>query len=239
MFFEMLLAAGAVYGYRRFVRRTPVTKAQTMDWRTPAAAAARAEAAGMLGEKLTHAKLRDSLGWCCGPEFYLHDGSVIIEHAPGTRYPTIEIDHLAITPFGVFIFETKNWSGLIQPSSNPDALLRSTGAIGAEERKSPIAQNRSKLAFLRSVLPRDWHVAGAGVFSSSECRLSADLDLDLISLAEIPFWIRHQRQHAGVSRIDIDMARKAICKFIDSNPNALIEHKQRIYQNELAMSREI
>ena len=237
MFFEMFLAAGAVYGYRRFVRRTPVSKAHMADWRAPIAA--RAEASGTLGEKLTHAKLRETLRWCCGSEFYLHDGSVIIEHAPGTRYPTIEIDHLAITPFGVFIFETKNWSGLIQPSSNPDALLRSTDTGVAEERKSPIAQNRSKLAFLRSVLPRDWLVAGAGVFSSSECRLAADLDLDLIGLAEIPFWLRHQRQYASESHIDIEMARKAICKFIDSDPNALIQHKQRIYQNEPAMSRNI
>jgi hypothetical protein len=237
MFFEMLLAAGAVYGYRRFVRRSRVAKVSAMNCRAPAAA--RAEASGLLGEKLTQAKLRESLAWCCGSEFYLHDGPLIIEHAPGTRFPTIEIDHLAVTPFGVFIFETKNWSGLIKPSLNPDALLRSTNASATEERKSPIAQNRSKVAFLRSVLPRDWHVAGAGVFSSSECVLSADLDFDLISLEEIPFWIRNQRQRGGGSRIEIEMAKKAICKFISSDPNALIQHKQRIHQNKLALSRQI
>ncbi|WP_309243978.1 nuclease-related domain-containing protein [Caballeronia sp. EK] len=34
-----------------------------------------------------------------------------------TQFPTAEIDHLAVTPFGVFIFETKHWSGHIAPST--------------------------------------------------------------------------------------------------------------------------
>ena len=69
-------------------------------------------------------KARTTLRWLCGDNFYLHEGTLLIEHAPGTAFPTAEIDHLAITPFGVFIFETKNWSGRIAPSTCSGNLTR-------------------------------------------------------------------------------------------------------------------
>jgi hypothetical protein len=234
MFFEMFLVAGAVYGYRRIVKRPPAFKGTAASWQTPAAA--RAEASGLLGEKLTQAKLREALIWCCGTDYYLHEGPLIIEHAPGTRFPTMEIDHLAVTPFGVFIFETKNWSGSIAPSENPDVLIRTTADGKTEKRKSPSAQNRTKLAFLRSVLPRDWNGEGAGIFASSECRFSAALATDLIALEELPFWLRNQRQSDAKQVINVAMAAQAIRKYEDTTPGAALAHKQRIQQNQLRMS---
>jgi hypothetical protein len=237
MFFEMLLAGAAVYGYRRLIKRPQANKGYAATWWAPAAA--RAEASGLLGEKRTQAKLREALGWCCGTDYYLHEGSMIIEHAPGTRFPTIEIDHLAITPFGVFIFETKNWSGVISPSANPDFLTRTTADGKREERKSPIAQNRSKLAFLRSVLPHGWNIKGAGVFASPESQCSAALDIDLIDINELPFWLRNQRHNSCGQLIDVALAAKAIRKFENRAPDAAIAHKRRIYQNQTPLSRNI
>ncbi|MGV7241269.1 nuclease-related domain-containing protein [Caballeronia sp. M23-90] len=237
MFFEMLIAGAAIYGYRQFVKRPHANKAGNASWWAPAAE--RAQASGLLGEKRTQAKLTEALGWCCGTDYYLHEGSLIIEHAPGTRFPTIEIDHLAVTPFGIFIFETKNWSGVIEPSSNPDLLVRTTTDGKTEERKSPTAQNRTKLAFLRSVLPRGWNIQGVGVFASPECQFSATLDTDLICIDELPFWLRNQRHRGNGALIDIAMAVKAIRKFEDTAPDAAIAHKRRIYQNQSAVSRSI
>jgi hypothetical protein len=79
---------------------------------------------GAAGEAAAQAKLRTTLQWLCGDDFYLHDGPLLIEHAPGTAFPTAEIDHLAITPFGIFIFETKNWSGRIAPSRERPKIER-------------------------------------------------------------------------------------------------------------------
>ncbi|WP_144444315.1 hypothetical protein [Caballeronia arationis] len=50
---------------------------------------------GEAGEAVAQAKLRTTLQWLCGDDFYLHDGPLLIEHAPGTAFPTAEIDHLA------------------------------------------------------------------------------------------------------------------------------------------------
>jgi len=94
-----------------------------------------------------------------------------------------------------------------------------------------IAYNRTKLAFLRSVLPRDWNVEGAGVFASSECRFSAALATDLIVLEELPFWLRNQRQSNAKQVINVAMATKAIRKYEDTAPDAAVAHKQRIQQN--------
>lgn len=235
MFFEMLLAASALYGYRRLVNRPGSIKRIPAAWWQPTAS--RKEAAGLLGEKRTQAKLREALIWCCGANYYLHDGPLIIERAPGTRFPTIEIDHLAVTPFGIFVFETKNWSGTISASLIPDVLIQTKADGTSEERKSPTAQNRTKLAFLRSVLPRHWNIQGVGVFASYDGRLSANLDVDLIEVEEIPIWLRTQRQLNRSHCIDVRRAVNAIRRYEDTAPDAADAHKRRIYQNSEGMSR--
>ena len=63
--------------------------------------ASRSEALGAPGEARAQAKLRETLQWLCGSDYYLHDGPLVIGHAPGTVFPTAEIDHLAVTPFGI------------------------------------------------------------------------------------------------------------------------------------------
>ncbi|WP_434667702.1 nuclease-related domain-containing protein [Paraburkholderia sp. A3BS-1L] len=69
----------------------------------------RAHACGEASEVAVRAELRRVLTGLCGDDFYLHDGAVLLHHAPGTALPTAEIDHLAVTPFGLFVIETKNW----------------------------------------------------------------------------------------------------------------------------------
>ncbi|MDR5762998.1 nuclease-related domain-containing protein [Caballeronia sp. LZ035] len=68
----------------------------------------RSDAIGAADEVAAQAEVRKTLYWLCGNEFYLHDSPLVIEHAPGTDYPTAEMDHLAATPYGIFIFETKH-----------------------------------------------------------------------------------------------------------------------------------
>ncbi|SHK84199.1 nuclease-related domain-containing protein [Paraburkholderia terricola] len=59
------------------------------------------------GEREVSAELRWHLTRLCGDDWAVLDGLVLI-HAPGSAFPTAEIDHLAITPFGVFVVETKH-----------------------------------------------------------------------------------------------------------------------------------
>jgi hypothetical protein len=189
------------------------------------------EAFGELGERLTQAKLRETLNLLCGDDYYLHDGPLILIHAHGSQYPTIEIDHFAVTPFGVFVLETKHWSGKIELSKNYDYLTRALDGI-VENRKSPLAQNKSKLSFLRTHLPAQWPVAGAGVFTSPEARLSPHLSSDIFVLNDLPQWLRtHRDRNASGAPVDITKAVRAIMQFQDRTPNASTAHKLRITHN--------
>ncbi|WP_408346882.1 nuclease-related domain-containing protein [Paraburkholderia sp. RL17-337-BIB-A] len=49
-----------------------------------------------------------------------------------------------MTPFGVFIFETTNWSGRIVPSTAQGMVTRIGSNRQAEDRRSPLDQNRTK-----------------------------------------------------------------------------------------------
>ncbi|WP_225936645.1 nuclease-related domain-containing protein [Caballeronia sp. NK8] len=176
----MLVAVGGYHVFKAIKRRS----------RSRSRSAHRAKRSsddiGAAGEALAQAKLRTTLRWLCGDNFYLHEGTLLIEHAPGTAFPTAEIDHLAITPFGVFVFETKNWSGRIAPSSCTAMLTRIAPDGKADEPRSPIEQNRSKIRFLREQLPAIWPVAGAGLFMSPEVALHPELSTDLLALDDLP-----------------------------------------------------
>lgn len=192
----------------------------------------RAQASGEQGERLTQTKLRETLDLLCNDDYYLHDGPLILVHAPGSKYPTIEIDHFAVTRFGVFVLETKHWAGQIGPSSSQDSLSRLSRTGITEERKSPLLQNRSKLAFIRAHLPRQWLVAGAGVFTSPEAHLSPHLPSDLFALNDLPLWLRTQRdRNFTKAPIDVAKAVHAVVQYRDGSPTAATKHKNRIARN--------
>ncbi|MEX3900101.1 nuclease-related domain-containing protein [Paraburkholderia sp. BR10954] len=92
---------------------------------------------------------------------------LIPNHAPGSAFPTAEIDHLAIAPFGVFVAETKHWTGVVTHGETDDTVTLTTIDGQRFVRTSPIKQNSTKVRFLRKLLPpRLCIVEGLGVFSA-------------------------------------------------------------------------
>jgi hypothetical protein len=194
-----------------------------------------AEDRGVEGEGIVEARLRAILSKLCGNDFVLRH-SVVLNIAPGSKYPTAEIDHLVITPFGVFVIETKAWRGLIMPGTNEDTLMWVSPSGLREIRKNPLAQNRSKVTFLQSLFPSDVVVAGAGVFSSPAARLSGGLPPDLIGVESLADWLS-QRQNWYRTRaletsvpelLDIAIIDQEILTFVDASPDAAIRHKARV-----------
>lgn len=190
----------------------------------------RNDRSGDEGEARVQAELLDTLTWLCGRNFYLHCGPLLLNHAPGTEFPTAEVDHLAITPFGIFVFETKNWTGLIKPGPSAEVLIR-IGADGEPQaRKSPLSQNRSKLAFLRGMLPPVWSVEGAGVFASDSCVLSPELPINIVRRADLRQWLMDRRaQHAASKAIPINIAAasRAIERIATADDAAIGKHRER------------
>ncbi|VXC82414.1 NERD domain-containing protein [Burkholderia sp. 8Y] len=224
MFIKIVIAVVGFYLYKRLNGRRP--------HRTPRQARTEQRSSkeiGAAGEAAAQAKLRTTLRSVCGDDFYLHDGPLVIEHAPGTAFPTAEIDHLSITPFGVFVFETKNWSGRIPPSATPANLTRTAGNGTTEIRRSPIAQHRTKVRFLRDQLPPIWPVSGAGLFTSPEAVLDPELPSDLVSLDDLLHWMRVKRDtFKGPAQVDVARAKTAVLMYADSSTNALAAHTARV-----------
>ncbi|MBN3754299.1 NERD domain-containing protein [Paraburkholderia sp. Tr-20389] len=219
MVLEIALAIGAYQLVRRFKKRTKVA------WQG-LKPLSRAEALGAQGEAAAHAKLKETLEWLCGSDYVLLGAPLVIEHAPRTAFPTAEIDHLAVTPFGIFVFETKNWSGRIAPSTAHGMLTRVASDLRAEDRRSPIAQNRTKIDFFRLNLPPVWPVTGAGLFTSPSATLDAALHSDLLTLADLPQWLRSKRDaYAGLRPLDVQKALTAVNLLVRTSESDLLKHK--------------
>ncbi|RKT10641.1 nuclease-like protein [Paraburkholderia sp. RAU2J] len=200
-------------------RTTPVTRSQQL---------------GEEGEALVHAELLSALQWLCGDDFYLHPGALLLNHAPGTDFPTAEVDHLAVTPFGIFVVETKHWAGHIEPGPT-DATIVRFGTDGQwEMRRSPLHQNRSKVAFLRAMLPGIWAVEGIAAFSHPLSDISPALPVNIVRASDLRQWLRSRRSwhaSAGGTRINVRQAQRAILAVSETAADAIDRHRAKLREN--------
>ncbi len=225
MYWFLLAAAMFFYAVKRHKRRSNGPTGSP---------ASRSQQSGEEGEAVVHAELRAALEWLCGDNFYLHPGALLLNHAPGSAFPTAEVDHLAITPFGIFIVETKNWAGRIEPGPDLDSVVR-IGVDGHREmRRSPIQQNRSKVAFLRSVLPGSWLVEGIAVFPNPHCDLSPALPVNLMRAVDLRQWFRDRKSKhdaRNVLPLDVVHARRAILAVAETGAEAIEMHRAKLREN--------
>lgn len=64
---------------------------------------------------------------------------------------TVQIDHLIVSPYGIFVVETKNYSGTIYGNDNSDKFIQYAGNE-KHEFYSPIKQNKGHIFSLNKVL---------------------------------------------------------------------------------------
>lgn len=196
----------------------------------------RSHASGDAGEARVRTELQRVLSWLCGDDYYVYPTALLLLHAPGTDFPTAEVDHLVIAPFGIFVVETKHWSAHIAPGSDATKLVCHLPGGRLEDRRSPLNQNRSKVAFLRAILPAMWDVHGVGVFSSDFCTLSPALPIDLIRAQDLGHWLREKKSRHEVSgrpSIKVPLAQDAIRRLcVDDPTGAAIEiHRRHVQQS--------
>jgi hypothetical protein len=196
--------------------------------------ATRSQQRGDEGEAVVHAELLAALRWLCGDDFYLHPGALLLNHAPGTDFPTAEVDHLAVTPFGIFIVETKNWAGRIEPGPTEKMVVR-IGVDGQREmRRSPLQQNRSKVTFLRAMLPGNWPVEGIAVFSHPRCEMSSALPLNLMRASDLRQWLRDRKSRhvaKGDLPINVRHAQQMILAVSETGSGAIENHRSKVREN--------
>ncbi|MBU6486219.1 MAG: NERD domain-containing protein [Burkholderiales bacterium] len=227
--FIFLLAGYAYRKNRRSLARRPN--------RCPRPVTA-AELRGQAGEASVDAELRRVLTALCGDNYHLHPGAILLRHAPGTAFPTAEVDHLAITPFGLFVVETKNWTGVIDRGPAADVLTRVAADGTRETRKSPDAQNRTKVRYLRGVLPGMWPIEGLGVFASPQCVVASNLPLSVIHIGELAHWLRSKKSvfdASGQSPVNVRLAWEAVRAIAQTDTAAIAAHCKNLRENPSAI----
>ncbi|MGF6735592.1 hypothetical protein OKW50_007765 [Paraburkholderia youngii] len=222
----IFLVTGCVFVYRALSRRP-----QSNSSHPPAT---RSQRSGDEGEAAVQTELHAALQWLCGDNFYLHPGPLLLNHARGAEFPTAEVDHLVVTPFGIFVVETKNWAGRIEPGQDPQTVVR-IGVDGLRDvRRSPMQQNRSKVAFLRSILPGTWPVEGVAAFPHAHCDLSSALPLNMMRAADLRQWLRARKsEYASTTNRPVNVlhARRAVLAVAETAPAAIERHRVKLREN--------
>ncbi|WP_246217121.1 nuclease-related domain-containing protein [Paraburkholderia panacisoli] len=150
--------------------------------------------------------------------------SLILIRAPGSAFPTAGIDHLVITPFGMFVTETKHWAGAVTREESADMLI--LPAIDGQRlaRTSPMKHNAAKVRFLTGLLPpRLWIVEGLGVFSHEAGTVDPTLPAALLERDELYRYLRMCQQRfalTGTGALACAHARQRASAAADMRPQA-------------------
>lgn len=103
----------------------------------------RAKILGIWGEKKVSALLA-----MLGNEYHVFNDVLI-----RTNYGTSQIDHIVVSPFGIFVIETKNYKGWIFGGINSDKWTQNIWGH-KYQLSNPIRQNQGHIRALQSVLPQ-------------------------------------------------------------------------------------
>lgn len=107
------------------------------------------------------------------PKEYKYINDLMIQN-PKSITGYSQIDHLLITPYGIFVIETKNYQGTIYGGKNRKNWL----VNGKFKMLSPIVQNYGHIAALKKYIDSKFHDKFISIVSfTKRCTLKIDLDL--------------------------------------------------------------
>jgi hypothetical protein len=189
---------------------------------------------GEIGEHAVQRELDSTLAWLCPDDHYIHPTALVLRHAPYSSFPTAEVDHMLITPFGIFVVETKNWLGSIGPGPLLGQLTRVSPNGEISARRCPVAQNRMKVEYVQRLVTPVWSVESLCVFADVHSHLDRHLPQNIIRIDDLRQYLREKdRKHreSGAPKILVDVAKIAILPFCDSTTEALATHRKLVANN--------
>jgi hypothetical protein len=126
----------------------------------------------------------------CDGRVHLRHG-IELEHAPGTKNPRTLVDCLAITPFGVFVVNNFDWTGLVKPGTNEDELSVVDDLGGVTVHTSPLRRAKPAVRHLRLLLSQhECPVESIGLFSEARCSVHPTVPDDVITLPDLHYFLR-------------------------------------------------
>ena len=168
---------------------------------------------GKLGEKCVAGKLN----WL--PKEYITLNDILLP----TKYGTTQIDHIVVSPYGVFVIETKNYKGWIFGHENSEEWKQSLlgkkrfwGWSSEQHRlRNPILQNAAHARALKAILKEfgDITIIPIVVFSNSaELKITTHNHL-VINWCNLHSAIKSYR-HQCISQEDV---QRVVSKISSSN----------------------
>lgn len=167
-----------------------------------------------------------------GVEDYVLRERMILIHAPGTRFPTTELDILVVSPFGAFVVMAMRLRGHVAPGPDAETL-----SVVNEEREamlhtSPLRRQAAAVRCLRSLLlPHACPVENLAVAATLPCALHPLLPESILNADELYHYLRlrtirffsSRQRHVSVARV-VD----AIENRLDLRLEAFDEHRARM-----------
>ena len=154
------------------------------------------------------------------------------------RYTT-QVDHLIISPYGVFVIETKNVHGKVYGSSNaefwkqylPDVGYRRYGFTQEHRLRNPLWQNAGHVRTLRRlVFGNDVPVHGIVAFPG-ETDVYVTADQPVLKFWDIvPFILEYRDEVLTLEQMDDYQER--LLGFISTSATAREEHLDNVFDNK-------
>lgn len=128
-------------------------------------------------------------------DYYFHLNNVLL---PLKNGGTTQIDHLVLSPYGIFVIETKNYQGFIFSDENQDYWTQKTYS-GTYRLYNPIKQNDNHINVLATLLNIDKSYFHSIILFVGECQLKTPLPSNVM-----------------------------VCNFLTNNLNAYIQQKNEM-----------
>lgn len=185
---------------------------------------------GELGEYKIEVQLRQM------PKEIRYISDVLVRN-PRSRTGYSQIDHVVITPYGLFVIETKNYKGEIK-GKRTDKRWNVSGRFNPY---NPLRQNYGHIKILESILSEFTNLTFVSIISFTlRCRFSVDPDLRKIESNELVIYdvelseyierklrrLKSEMSEPYLSESDVNRVYELINKANITDPRTRSEHNR-------------
>ena len=147
------------------------------------------------------------------PEEYsvLDDAIIPDQKVDPTKKYTTQIDHVVVSPYGIFVIETKNYSGWIFGSEKNKRWKETFKTTQGHYFYNPIMQNWGHAYALAEHLRLNIGVFKPIVVFSDECELHVDSEIPVVYMSQLKAQILNYTQEI-IPRKDVPRIYNRLCK---------------------------
>ena len=120
------------------------------------------------------------------PEYCVLDNIIIPDQVtdPNKKYTT-QIDHVVVSPYGIFVIETKNYSGRVYGEEKSQQWAQTFKAKEGQFFYNPVKQNWGHIYALSEHLRLNVRLFKPVVVFSNNCRLNVESTVPVIYVSEL------------------------------------------------------